>query len=180
MDRRKTLLVEHLSKEVQDFFDVLNGEEDLPAILIATSYIDASLASILKKKLRESSVPHRLLNINSQTGSITSRADLFFSLGLIEKKLYQDLFLISRIRDIVENHHEDLDFTSPSIANLCNELRYVASLKNGNSVESLGLGSWMNDPRDQFIITSMMVSQRLLLVSFRFKGLDNAIPLLAS
>lgn len=180
MNRSRALPIEYFSTEVRNLFDVLNEEKDLPAILIATSYIDASLSSILKKKLRESSVSHRLLNINSQTGSITSRSDLFFSLGLIEKKLYQDLILISRIRDIVENHHEDLNFTTPSIANLCNELRYVASLKNGNSVESLGLGSWMNDPRDQFIITSMMVSQRLLLVSSKFKGLDNAIPLLAS
>jgi DNA-binding MltR family transcriptional regulator len=164
MDRSRLLPVEHLSKDVRNFFDVLDGEEDLPAILVASSYIDASLASVLKRKLRESSVSDRLLDTNSRFGSISSRTDLCFSLGLIEKKLYQDLILISRIRDKVIEHQDDLDFSAPSISDLCNELGYVASLKNGNSVESLGLEEWMEGARDQFIITALMVSQRLLTV----------------
>jgi DNA-binding MltR family transcriptional regulator len=164
MDRSRLLPVEHLSKDVQNFFDVLNEEADLPAILVASSYIDACLASILKKKLRESSVPHRLLDINGPSASISSRADVCYLLGLVENKLHQDLILISRIRDKVIDHHDDLDFTAPSISKLCNELGYVASLKNGNSVESLGLEEWMEGPRNQFIITAIMVSQRLLTV----------------
>jgi DNA-binding MltR family transcriptional regulator len=175
MDRRKTLLIEHLSKEVQVFFDVLNGEKDLPAILMAASYIDASLASILKRKLREISVSDRLLDTNSRSGSISSRADLFFSLGLIEKRLYQDLILISRIRDKVAHHQNELDFTASSITKLCNELGYVASLNNGNSIESLGLGGWMEEARDQFIITAIMASQRLLLVCPGVSEQDNSV-----
>jgi hypothetical protein len=49
--KRKILPVEHLSKDSQKFFDVLNSEKDLPLILVAASYIDACLASILKRKL---------------------------------------------------------------------------------------------------------------------------------
>ena len=175
MDKRTVLPVEHLSKDVQNFFDVLNEEADLPAILVATSYIDAYLASVLKKRLRECSVSDRLLDINGPLGSISSRADVCYSLGLIEKNLYQDLILISRIRNEVANNHDELNFTTSSITKLCNELSYVASLKNGNSVESLGLGEWMDGPRNQFIITVTMINQKLFLVGSGINEQDNAV-----
>ena len=175
MDTRTVLPIEHLSKDVQNFFDVLNGEEDLPAILVATSYIDAYLTSVLKKRLRESSVSDRLLDINGPLGSISSRADVCYSLGLVEEKLYQDLILISRIRNKVAHHHDELDFTTSSITKLCNELSYVASLKNGNSVESLGLEEWMEGPRNQFIITATMINQKLFLVGLGINEQDNAV-----
>lgn len=165
MNNKTILPVGYLSEDARNFFDVLSGENDIPAILVAASYIDASLASILKRKLRESSVSDRLLDINGPLGSITSRADVCYSLGLVERKLYQDLLLISCIRDKVAHHNNELSFTTSSIKKLCNKLGYVASLKNGNSVESLGLEEWMDGSRNQFIITATLVSHQLSLIS---------------
>ncbi len=40
MPKRKILPIEHLSKDSQNFFEVMKNEKDLPLILVAASYID--------------------------------------------------------------------------------------------------------------------------------------------
>ena len=45
--------VETLSKESSHLYDVLNNESDLACVLIATSYLDYALASLLKRHFIE-------------------------------------------------------------------------------------------------------------------------------
>ena len=54
--------MENLSEDTQKLFNVLNEESDLAVILVAASYIDTALASILQRFLRPGSTTDRLLN----------------------------------------------------------------------------------------------------------------------
>ena len=165
MTKRTIIPVENLSKDVQKLFDVMNSEGDLATILVATSYIDATLGSILKRKLIKSSVSKKLLNTQGGAiGTFSTRADMCYVLELIKKPLYQDLITISKIRNEVAHHHLELDFKNKELESLCNKLSYVTTLKDGNSDNPLIKEEWLDGARNQFTISVMLISQRLLLI----------------
>src|SRR5687768_16031576 len=106
MPRRPILPPEHLSEDTQQFFDVLNGSSDLVVVLVAASYIDASLAALLHKFLVESSVSSKLLDPRGGAlGTFAAKLDAAYALGLIDKPLYKDLCKIAEIRNEVAHHH---------------------------------------------------------------------------
>ena len=164
MPKRELPPIERLSKEAQELFDVLNKEQDLAMILVASSFLDACLGSILGRKLKRGSVSEKLLDVRGILGTYSSRADMCYALDLIPKPLYQDLITIAEIRNEIAHHHLALSFASQSIESKCAKLSYVASLKNENTDESLGMERWMTGPRNQFVMTTVMLSQRLLLI----------------
>ena len=163
--------IEQLSAESQELFEVLNKSDDLSVILVATSFLDLSLASILKRKLLDNSGTNRLLDARGGAlGSFVVRADACYALGLLGKPIYRDLLKIAEIRNMIAHHHLALSFKAEGIANLCRELSYVGSLKNGSSGEPLLSAKLMNTPRNQFVLTAVMISQRLLLIGLGIKS----------
>src|SRR5437899_3106263 len=81
-------------------YDVLNNESDLACVLIATSYLDNALATLLKRHLIESSVVNRVLESpRGPLSSFASRSDLAYCLGLISKGLRKNLEIIGQIRN---------------------------------------------------------------------------------
>ena len=106
MTKKTILPVENLSDDTQKFFDVLSAESDLAVILIAASYLDAALASILQRFLLPGSTAERLLNARGGAlGSFGIRSDICYALGFISKPLYQDLIRIAEMRNICAHHH---------------------------------------------------------------------------
>lgn len=170
MLQRKVPPIEQLSGESQELFNVLNNETDLAVILVAASFLDICLASILNRKLIDSTVSKKLLGTGSGAlGNYSSRADICYALGLIHKPLYKDLVKIAEIRNEIAHYHLVLSFKAESIQKLCSEFSYVASLKNGNTDEPLGIFERMVGPRNQFVLTAVMISQRLLLIGLGLK-----------
>ena len=173
MPQKNLPLIEHLSGESQKLFDVLNDETDLAVILVTASYLDACLGSILKRKLIDSSISKQLLDPRSGAlGSYSTRADVCYALGLIQKPLYTDLKKIAEIRNEIAHYYLTLNFQSESIQKLCGELLYVASLKNGNADKPLF--EEMVGPRNQFVLSAVMISQRLLLIGLGFNHEQSA------
>lgn len=162
--------IEKLSAESKELFDVLNDGDDLSVILVATSFLDLSLASILKRRLLDNSATDRLLDPRAGAlGSFVMRADACYALGLLTKPIYKDLLKIAEIRNMIAHHHLTLSFQEEGIAKLCKELGYVASIKNGSTGEQLLSARFMNTPRNQFVLTAVMISQRLLLIGLGIK-----------
>lgn len=162
--------IEQLSAESKELFEVLNKSDDLAVILVATSFLDLSLASILKRQLVDNSATDRLLD--SRTGALGSfivRADLCYALGLVAKSIYRDLLKMAEIRNMIAHHHLALSFQAEDIATRCKELDYIASLRNGHSEEPLYLAEYIRTPRDRFVLTAVMISQRLLLIGLGIK-----------
>jgi DNA-binding MltR family transcriptional regulator len=171
MPKRVLPPIDRLSEETQELFDILNKEQDLAVILVASSFLDACLGSILRRKLKRGAVSDNLLDVRGALGTYSSRADMCYTLGIIPKSLYQDLITIAEIRNEIAHHHLALSFASESIKSKCAKLSFVASLKKGTTDESLGMKRWMIGPRNQFVMTTAMLSQRLLLIGL---GISNA------
>ena len=84
-------------------------------MLIAASFLDACLGSILKNKLIDSCVSKELLGSRGILGSFSSRTDVCYALGLFHKLLYKDLRKIAEIRNEFAHYHLELSFESEEI-----------------------------------------------------------------
>lgn len=164
MGKRTILPVENLSADTEKFFDVLNKSSDLGVVLVATSYLDASLGALLHKFLITSSISDKLLDVRGgPLGTFSARSDAAYALALIERPLYQDLVKIAEIRNEFAHHHLEHDFQAPVVSELCSKLGYVESLRDGVSDRSLILEQFMAGARNRFVTTVVMLSQRLLI-----------------
>lgn len=163
MGKRIIPQIEELSLESQKLFDALNNESDLSVILLGGSFLDASLSSILERKLIKSSVSKKMLDSRwGALGSFATRADACYVLRLINKVLHDDLLKIAEIRNEIAHYHLALGFDSETVTEKCASLSYVKSL-------NLGLDRYMGGARNQFVLSVVMISQRLLLIGLRIK-----------
>jgi len=117
--KRQIPEVETLSEESKHLYDVLNTESDLACVLIATSYLDYALASLLKRHFIESSAVSKLLEPpGGALSTFAGRSDSAYCLGLINKGLYQNLETIGQIRNAFAHSYLELDLNDSEIANL--------------------------------------------------------------
>lgn len=171
MPKRPIIPAETLSADSQKLMDVLNDGGDIAAILVATGFIDACLGSILESKLRQGKTSEKLLDPRGGAlGNYAARADLCYVLGFVDEAMFQDIKKISEIRNLLAHSHMALDFNSPEIQKLCKELSYVRTLKNGDLDEPISLPGLLDCPRSQFVITSVFISQRLIIKGIEAKG----------
>jgi DNA-binding MltR family transcriptional regulator len=167
---------ESLSADTQAFFDVLNGGTDFAAGVIAAAYIDACLAALLEKFFVASTVAAKVLDSRSGSlGSLSSRADTCYVLGLVSKPLYQDLLVLSEMRNQFAHHHLSLSFASPELAESCGRLMYPVTLKNGSTDEPLYTPGQFRNARERFTITVVLISQRLLLTALGTQKREPAV-----
>ncbi|WP_394885975.1 MltR family transcriptional regulator (plasmid) [Mesorhizobium sp. AaZ16] len=151
---------EQLSEETQQLYDVLNNEKDLAVILIAASFLDVCLRSLLEKKLLEGSVSDRMLSHKGVLGSMSARADLCYALGLLPKRAYQDLGAIAEIRNIVAHHHLTQSFKTGDIAAKCATL------------DAISLGGTKPDqmpPRMRFTLAVTLLANSLLVTALHLQ-----------
>ncbi|MDD4963342.1 MAG: hypothetical protein PHI11_05405 [Gallionella sp.] len=168
MAKRSLVPVDGLSKDGQSVYDVLNDEPDLSAVLVGTSYIDACLGALLEGFfLKDSSTAAELLDARGGAlGSFKSRSDACYCIGLINKRLYQDLLVIAEIRNQFAHHHLALNFDIPEVTEQCEKLSYFEGLTNGSSDER-PFEKLLNTPRNKFVLSVGLISLRLLI-----KGLE--------
>lgn len=162
MAKRRILPLKDLSADMQRFFDTLTSSSDLAVILVTASYIDASLASMLRRFFLDGSVVSKLLDIRGPLGTIASRSDLAYVLGLIDKPLYQALHKVIEIRNEFAHHHLEHSFEAPEIRKLCEELVYLQALypreKHPWQVNEL-----LKTSRNTFTLHAVLISQQLVL-----------------
>jgi DNA-binding MltR family transcriptional regulator len=160
MAKRSILPPESLSEDSQKFLKFLNESSDLSAVLVATSYLDASLAGMLHRFFIVSQTSDRLLDTRGSLGTFVARADAAYALGLISKVMYQCLIAIAEIRNEFAHHHLELSFASPKVQELCGKLNYIdACFKDANPLEQ-----FMKTVRDRFVLSVVLVSQQLLVL----------------
>jgi DNA-binding MltR family transcriptional regulator len=163
MAKRLILPVENLSEDSRKFLDVLNKSSDLGVVLVATSYLDAAVGALLHKFLIESRVSDKLLDVRGgPLGTFTARSDAAYALALIDKPLYQDLTKIAEIRNAFAHHHLELDFRDSAVASLCSQLKYAEPLFDKAPDLEQVMKQVMTQMRDRFVITVVVISQRLL------------------
>src|ERR1041384_116917 len=135
-----------LSTDTARLLDVLNEEKDLAVIIVAASFLDACLGSILENRLKKGNTSGRLLESGKGAlGTFAIRADLCYVLELIPKDIYQDLMLLAEIRNVCAHNHLATDFTTPEVARLISDLSFVESFLRNAGGDALQLLDTVKD-----------------------------------
>ena len=177
MSKRTILPAEALSADAQKLYHVLNNEPDFSVIVVSCSYVDACLGSILAMHLLESSISTKLLDVRGGAlGSLAARSDACYSLGLISKRIYQDLVVLGELRNQVAHHHHMLDFSVVAVAESCQSLKFAETLERWDmdNGELMFEPAQLAEPRVRFVMTVVLLSQRLLLIALGTTRATNA------
>lgn len=178
MAKRTILPAEALSADTQKFFDVLNNEPDFSVVVVSCAYLDACLGSILEKHLLQSTVSTKLLDVwSGALGTFSARSDACYAFGLISLPIYQDLLVLAELRNQVAHHHLMLNFTAPALAAACKLLKYAETMKRWDmdNGELMFKPGQLEDVRTRFVMTVVLMSQRLLLVALEVKRVVKAV-----
>jgi DNA-binding MltR family transcriptional regulator len=175
MVKRQLVPLEILSEDSQKFFNFLNASSDLGAILVAASYLDASLAGLLHKFLIESTISDKLLAVRGPLGTLVARADAAYALGLISKGMYKCLITIAEIRNECAHHHLELTFEDPKIKEHCEGLNYLKVLFN-----DLGpLEQFTKTARARFTLSASLLSQNIIILGLGAKRREESRAFMA-
>lgn len=173
MSPRPPLPPELLSKEGDHFYALLNEAEDVAVIVVAVSYIDACLASLLGKRLLKSSVSEKLLDSRAgPLGSFAARSGLAYALGLVGKSMYQDLQVLAELRNEVAHHHFAMQFSTPTISAYCKRLNHAGGLRDASTGQPIFDEAMLMAPRTRFTLSAVMIAQRLLLTALITKHVE--------
>ena len=119
MRPKNPLPAQVLSEEVQKIGQVLVEGSDLAVALIASSFLDECLRSLLSAHLRTGDTSQALLRSGRGViGTYSARTDLAYSLRLINKSTLKALRTIGEIRNAFAHSYGEASFEHPEIAPL--------------------------------------------------------------
>lgn len=162
--------IERPSGETQALFEAVNDERDLPCVLVSTSFLDQSLASLLSSFMIKSSVPKALLSHKGAVGAFFPRTQLSYSLGLISKEMFQNLKVVGDIRNMFAHSHLSLSFAEPDIVKLCEQLQLPSIFGkqyDGQTGEEVDFEGWPDvfaQARPRFTVTVVLMANELLSI----------------
>lgn len=173
MSVRKPVPAEQLSADTRQLMDVLNTEADLACVVVGAAFLDATLKTLLAKKLLKSSIADQLLDERGALGTFVARADLAYCLGLVKKEHYQDLKSVAEIRNQFAHKHLQLAFTDPAVRELCGRLNEWKLLLHGeeeDTTSELTPQQLATKARNQFNLSVVFLSNWLLLAALGLKA----------
>jgi DNA-binding MltR family transcriptional regulator len=94
-----------LLNDIEKLFPVLDEGTDLACVLIAASFLNEALGSLLEKAFVKSSRVSKLIEPRSTLGEIWNHAVLCYGSGLISKGALNNLDFIVQIRNKVAHRH---------------------------------------------------------------------------
>lgn len=90
MTSRIPIQPEILSADGGRLYPLLNEGSDFTVVIVALSYLDACLTSLLSKYFRKSSISDELLDANKGAlSTLTSKANVAYVLGLIDNRCFK-------------------------------------------------------------------------------------------
>jgi DNA-binding MltR family transcriptional regulator len=160
--------IEELSEESQVLLEIMYGEPDMACVLIGTSYLEQTLASLLERFFIKGNTAKKLLDSRGGTlGSFQSRADVGYCLGLIPKSLYQNLSVVGEIRNRFAHSYLSLSLDDPEIARMIETLTFPIFKEvvtaEGRAHNQDYLSARVTDSRERFRLVVVMMVSRLLL-----------------
>ena len=95
----------------------MNNEPDFPCVLIAASFLDQCLASLLERFFTGSPISTEILK--GPLSRFSSRAKLCCALGLIPESLMMNLLKVGEIRNKFAHSYLSLSFEDRGVMDLC-------------------------------------------------------------
>ena len=123
MTKRKQPELMELAADAQLLLDAMNGEPDLPCVLIAASFLDHAAAAMLARFFIVSNTANELLNFKGALGGFAVRVNLCYVLGLIAKEQKQCLLAVAEIRNLFA-HKYTTSFGDSEVVALCEKLTF--------------------------------------------------------
>lgn len=112
-------------EDLSKFLIGFNKETDRGAVLLAASIIDEWLSEILINYLKEDSISKELvIGFNAPLGTFSARTKMAYSLSLIEKREYDEINIIRKIRNQFGHNWQELNFDSEIIKKECDKLSW--------------------------------------------------------
>lgn len=164
--------IEDLSKHSEESVRaMLKDQSDTVCVLLAASFLEQTLASLLERFFIEGTTSNGLLNPpRGALRSFRDRASVSYCLGLIPKSLYQNLCKVGEIRNEFAHSYLSLSFNDPQIAGMVRELTRPAFKEVVTSQHDQGLSPPEDtNPRSEFETVVVLMSMRLLLTSLDAK-----------
>ncbi len=128
--------------------DIFHKESDRAAALLAASYLEVLLESLLRKKLIKGPVTDQLFEQQGPLSSFSSRIALSYVLGLIPEHTYHDLTKIRQIRNHFAHHMDEASFEEPAVRDRCSELTFVKRSQEGGYASDVP-----QDARTRFLLS---------------------------
>jgi DNA-binding MltR family transcriptional regulator len=172
--KKKTKRIEELDSRMQDFFSIVNDGNDLACVLLSVNYLDEILRTILNARLKESKVTENILNPSSGfLGTFSARIDMVYCLGIFDKKIYNDLRVITQIRNIFAHSFDSISFDSPEVVKLLNQFQWYDSFTGPEvKFEDYPPGSLKySENRYKYANTVGILGPKLILSCFKEQGI---------
>jgi len=172
--------IEDLSQESEALFKVMNEEPDMACVLIGTSYLEQTLASLLERFFIDSDTARKLLDSRGGAlGSFQSRADTSYCLGLIPKSLYQNLCVVGEIRNKFAHSYLSLSLDDSEIVGMIESLtspvfKEVVTAE-GRTYNQDFFSSQVTDPREKFRLIVVLMVNRLLLTGLSARHMQRQL-----
>ncbi|PKB43054.1 mannitol repressor [Cellulophaga sp. RHA19] len=116
-------------KELGEFLNSFNKESDRGAVLLAGSILDEWLLEIIESYLIKDKVSKELLlGFGAPLGTFSAKTKVAYSLGLIEKKEYEEINIIRKIRNEFGHSWKGVNFESTKIEKECNKLDWLGPI----------------------------------------------------
>lgn len=171
MSMKKTKRIEELDARTQEFFSVMNEGNDLACVLLGINFLDEILRTMLSTALKKSKVTDAILNPSSGfLGTFSDRRDLVYCLGIIDKKIYNDLRVITEIRNIFAHSFDSITFDSEKIVKLLDKLKWYDSFQPKYDIEYPPDSLKYSANRYKFTDTVGIIGPKLILLCYKHQG----------
>ena len=113
-----------LSVRANRIYDILDKEQPLVAILLATHLIDLYLERLLRHNFNKSDTTNDLMQPSGILGSLSAKYKIAYCFNLITEIAHDDIKYVAKIRNRFA-HTEDpqLNFTNDRISDYCRNLK---------------------------------------------------------
>ena len=123
-------------------------DSDRAAAILAASYLEEALGDYIKSFLVEDSSIEGMFEGYGSLSSFSARIEIAFALGLVTKRMRDDLNFIRKIRNFFAHHPTETSFQVSPVRDWCSNLLGAEPIK-----EEDGTILRETRPRMQFLVT---------------------------
>lgn len=153
--------IKHLEKKFESLFVALQHESsDLICAIVASSYVDLALKTLLREHFVSGSTSDGLLKPTGSLGSIRAKGDLAYCLGFIPSSVKTALDKFGEIRNEFA-HNLDVSFKDDKIAKMCDEMKSPAHqihFEDEDGVAVTPMQFPYDDPRLKFVFIALQLA----------------------
>jgi hypothetical protein len=128
--------------DVSDYSDLVtlfHSESDRGAAVLAGSYVENYLATLIKAWMENTDKADQLFDSSGPLSSFSQRIEIAYAFGIIYLHDYKDLQNIRRVRNYFAHHPKEASFNSSPIRDWVANLTMTETLKQVDQTTGMNL-----------------------------------------